>query len=451
MRERLKSILLIVAICTSFYMTAQLWINNYSPPSQASAPVDVIEPEPLDVLAPAVINLHQPSLSRQFSPSDLGFEAAWSAFRQIISGAPSVNVSVTTELEWKKALAGGSIELKLAGIVQLRMWLEALSIQPSGLSNYGFSFDRVLLSATSNDIYFWDTLNATYLIWDSVSPKEHPSRVKDDVAKTVAALHTLGSGHALRQLDPPYRALAAPWVYIPRSSGAWPQLWARGEKGKSQQVANGFFTDMSFVRKIEQRDGSLHFTDGSRGVYLESDGAVYYYDTRWFSPKRDNIHANASLILSSGLKFVAIHGGWPGETRLKRMEMALEQGVPYIHFEFTPFTTVSIGGVPQYVPIVSFRQQISLNVTERLVSEYERFVYVPLQTGASPLPVLAAEAALRVAEEHLKLDVSITDMYLAYYQRDIDQTEELLFPVWVIEQGAYKVLVHGYIALVINP
>ncbi|MDP3487370.1 MAG: hypothetical protein Q8S19_05485, partial [Bacillota bacterium] len=209
MRERLKSIFLIVLVCSSFYMTAQLWISNYSPPLQANVPVHVIEPEPLDVLAPAFINLHLPSSSRQFSPSDAGFETAWSTFRQIIKGAPSVNVINTTEAEWKTALAGGSIELKLAGKVQLRMWLEALSIQPSGLSTE-HNFDRVLLSTASSHLFFLDTQNSKYLMWHSVSPKEEPSRVKEDVAKTVVELKTLSSGHALRRLDPPYRALAAP-------------------------------------------------------------------------------------------------------------------------------------------------------------------------------------------------------------------------------------------------
>ena len=450
MRERLKSIFLLIIICTSFYMTAKLWINDYSPPPQTSAPVDIIEPEPLDVLAPAVINLHLTSSSRQFSPGDAGFEAAWSTFRQLISRAPSVNVSATTESEWKKALAGGSIEFKLAGKVQLRMWLEALSIQPSDLTNYDYSFDRVLLSAASNNIYFGDTLNSKYLIWSSVSPKEQPSGVKDDVAKALAVLQTLQTGHALRSLTPPYSSLAAPWVYVPVDPGAWPQLKARGEKDKSQQVANGFFADVSLVRKIAQRDGRIHFTDGSRGVYLEPDGAIEYYDTQWFSSERD-INANASLILSSALKFVAIHGGWPGEARLTRMEPALNQSLPYIHFEFVPFTTVWIRGVPQYVPVVSYSQQVSLNVTERLVSEYKRFTYVPLQTGAGPMGVLAPERALRVAENHLEPDVLITDMYLAYYQRDIDQTEEWLFPVWVIEQGAYKIFVHGYVDTVMKP
>lgn len=449
MRERLKSFFLLLIIGTSFYMTAQLWINDYLPPRQTNVSVDG-EPEPLEVLAPIAINLHLPSSSRQFSPGDAGFEATWSTFRQIVKGAPSVNVSTTTEEEWRKALTSGSIELRLAGIVQLRMWLEALSIQPSDLTNYEYSFNRVLLSASSNSIYFWDTINSRYLLWEHVSPKDQPTQVKEAVAQTLTTLQGLVSGHELRRLDPPYRALAAPWVYIPRYPGEWPQLWARGEKSKIQQIVNTFFADMSLVRRIEQRDGRIHFTDGSRSVFLEPDGAIEYIESQWFIPKRD-IHATASLILSSGLRFVAIHGGWPGDARLTRMDTVINQSIPYIHFEFAPFTTVMVGGVPQYVSIVSFGQQLSLNVTERLVSEYERFVYTPLQTGASPIPVMAAETALRVAEERLKPDVLITDMYLAYYQRDIDQTEELLFPVWVIEQGTHKVLVHGYIDFVINP
>lgn len=452
MRERLKSVILLTLVLTSLYMTGQLWRDIYSPPQQPTSGIDVTSPEPLALLVPVAATLHTDSAARQFAPGDPGYSVAWDGFRSIIQGAHLVSVRLTNEAEWKKAMNSSSVELRLAGKVQLRMWLEALGIQPNYLSSE-YSFDRVLFSTNSSNVYFWDSATSTFVIWDNIAPKDDPNRVKDRAAMVVSSLNTLGSGYSLRLLDPPYRAMAAPWVYIPRNPGDWPQLWARSEKSKSQQLVSSFFNDWSLVRRIGMRDGRIHYTDGNRGVDLDLDGAIEFYEEQWFKPGAD-IHRTASMIFSSGLSFVARHGGWPDEARLTLMEAQLsKQGIPYWHFEFAPFTTVVVGNIRHYVPIVTYRQQIAVGVTERAASpalEYLRYLYYPLGTGASPITLMSAERALMVAEKSLIPDKMITNMYVGYYQREIDQAEELLFPVWVIEQGQHKILVHGYVQKLIE-
>jgi len=458
MREKLKSLALLCLIISSIYMTGQLWLTTYAPVQQANKGSEVVPPDPLSMLAPVAATIHPGSGigTLQFAAGTQGFSTAWEAFRDLVKGAHLVSLRTSSEAELKKAFAGDSVELKLAGRTQLRLWLEAIGSQPNYLPTE-HSFDRVLISSQSPNIYFWDSVLGTYASWDNIAPKERPDLVKEQAVKVVEGLKNATSGYAMRLLDPPYRALAAQWVYIPRNPGSWPQLWARSDKNRSQQLVAGFFDDWSLVRRIPIRDGKVHYTDGSRGVYLEASGAIEYYESLWLPPRQGlDINSVASSVLSEGLSFVAKHGGWPTDARLTLMETQVRQGIPMWNFEFVPYTTIDVGTVKKYVPVVSYRTQISVGVTDRAASpalEYERYVYIPLSTGASPLPILPAETALMVAERENMLipGVLVTDMYIAYFQRQIDQTEELLYPVWVIEQGSHKSFVHGFVQAPVKP
>lgn len=452
MRERIKSLVLIFLVLMSFYMTGQTWLVNYAPLQPPSSDVEVVQPEPQEILTPSAINLHVESGPRQYYPGDAGFEDAWSLFRGLISGAPSVSVRVSTQAAWLQAISAGSIELKLTGRVPLRMWLEALSIQPWGLTK-DYSVNRVLISSNSNAVYFWNTHESLFLVWDNVSPHNNLGKVKEEVSEAVERLSKLTFGQALRLLDPPYRNQAAPWVYVPRTPGAWPELQASSEQGKSQEIVDSFFSDLRLVRKIGLREGRMLFSYGAVDVHVDSNGSIQYSNSVYLGVPQD-IQARASAMLSSALDFVARHGGWPAEARLSLMEQRNQE---HMHLEFVPFATITVAGSIRYAPIVSYRSQISLNVTEgvseRVVSEYSRFVYNPLQAGPSLYTVRNPEDALKVAEEQGALisNLQITDVYLGYYQRPIDQSEEFLFPVWVIEQGSHQVFVHAFVPTLIKP
>lgn len=443
MWEKLKSATLVVLILTSVYMTGQLWLVHYAPPGATALRGDFPEPMPLELMAPIAINLHLTEESRGLSPGQPGFAETWEFFRGLISGGHMVSVRSITEQEWQRAYAGNSIEVKLAGRVQMRMWLEAQSVQPSGLGTEHV-MDRVLMSTHSNHVYFWDTERGVYLAWENAARPDQPSRVREQTALHLATAQQSWQGEPIRQLTPRLRARAAPWVYVPAEPGLWPQLLARHERAQNSQLIAGFFPDWSLVRRVSERDGRMSFTDGLRHVYLHPSSAVQYVSTTWFRPTYD-INARASLILAMALNFVARHGGWPDDVRLSYMEVsAPTSGLPQIAFRFVPYTHINLNGRVAFVPLVSPRTQIALTVNERHVSDYERLVYHPIDTGASPTRIITPEAAIQAVEKNLLQDKLITDVYVGFYQRHLDEAAEFLYPVWVIEQGQELFLVNAF-------
>jgi len=443
MWEKLKSATLVVLILASFYMTGQLWLVNYSPPLPTAQRGDFPEPMPLELMAPIAINLHFIEGSRSYAPGQLGFRETWEFFRGLISGGHMVSVRSITEQEWQRAYAGNSIEVKLSGRVQMRMWLEALSVQPSGLGTEHV-IDRVLMSTHSNHVYFWDTESGVYLAWDNAARPEQPSRVREQTALHLAHAQQNWPGEPIRRLTAKWLTRAAPWVYVPAEPGLWPQLLARHERAQNNQLIQGFFPDWSLVRRVGERDGRTSFTDGFRHAYLHPSSAVQYVATSWFRPTYD-INARASLILAMGLNFVARHGGWPENVRLSYMEVVSPpSGLPQIIFRFVPYAQITLNGRTAFVPLVSPRRQIALTVNERHVSDYERLVYHPIDTGASPTRIIAPEVAIQAVERNLIQDRLITDVYVGFYQRHIDEVAEFLYPVWVIEQGQEIFLVNAF-------
>ncbi|MBT9157939.1 MAG: hypothetical protein DDT36_00928 [Firmicutes bacterium] len=449
MWEKLKSLTLLGLILTSFYLTGELWLVHYSPPTPGQQQGEYREPHPLAIMMPTAIKIHFTTESRAYSPGETGFSETWDFLRGMISGGHMVSVRSITERDWLRAYALGSIELKLAGPVQMRMWLEALSVQPSGLST-DHRMDRVMTSIHSNHVYFWDTERGVFLAWENAARQDQPSRVRDLTSQHLLAAFTNWPGQEVRLLAPNLRARAAAWVYVPALPGLWPQLLARHERGQNNQLIAGFFPDWSLVRRVVQRDGRVAFTDGQRHAYLHPDGAVRYVATSWFHPLHD-INARASLILASALSFVARHGGWPAEVRMSYMGVEHPPGgLAQINFSFVPYVSFTLQGRSEFVPVVARERQISLTANERHVSDYERLVYLPIDVGASPTRIITPEAAVRAVEQNLLPGSLITDIYIGFYQRPIDAAAEFLFPVWVIKQGRQMFLVNAYTGEIVS-
>jgi len=450
MWERLKSFVLLALILSSFYMTGQLWLVHYSPPAPREQRGDFREPSPLEVLMPTAIIMRFEQGALSVSPGNEGFLASWEFFRGLISGGHMVSVRTITARDWLRAYDAGSMELRLAGPVQMRMWLEALSVQPSGLST-DHRMDRVMTSAHSNHVYFWDTERNIFLAWENAARGDQPSRVRDATSEYLANARTnLRGGQEVRRLAPNVRERAAAWVSVPAEGELWPQLLARHERGQNNQLIESFFPDWSLVRRVVQRDGRTAFTDGQRHAYLHPEGSVRYVSTSWFAPIHD-INARASLVLSAVLHFVARHGGWPEEVRMNHMGVEQPAGeLPHINFSFIPYARFARQGRTEFVPIVIPDRQITLTANERHISDYERFVYLPIDVGASPTRLITPEAAIRALERSLLPGNLITDIYVGFYQRAIDAPAEFLFPVWVIKQGRQMFLVNAYTGEVVS-
>jgi hypothetical protein len=449
MKETFKSLLLGVLVVASIAMSSEVWLGLYHVPPPPPARESVTPPPLAAVVAPVAIYAHASPHARTFSPGDPVFDATWEHLRRLLSPTATPAVRAGTQSEWERALRAGSLEYKLSGPIELALLLEALGIQQKSDSP-AQKVDRIMLSRQSNHVHLLDTGSSRFYVWENVPPAAPETVVREEVSRQLEWVAAQQAGQKLRQLSSPWRARAAPWVYVPDSPGVWPQLLVSHERQASLALANSFFTDIALVRRVGERDGRVSLTDGVRHVYLHADGTVQYVATSWFVPKAD-IAAEAKHALTRGLSFVAQHGGFTEHVRLRAsmIEPARGDAVAQMQFEFRPYARLSVAGVANFVPIVSWGPQLIIAVNEREVAYYYRSLYSPIADGASPTRVISAENALRALAQSLSPGRLITAMYLGFYQREIDHVTEFLYPVWVVEQGEERFLVNAFTADVI--
>lgn len=445
MKERLKSLLLCVLVLTSITMSSEVWLGHYLVPPPPPARETVTPPALTAVVAPVAVYAHDTPHARTFSPGDQVFDATWEELQSLLRTVTTLAIRVSTQGEWERALRAGSLEYKFSGPVQLTLLLEAIGVPPkSGAPAH--SVDRIMLSRHNNHIYLLNTQAARFLVWENAPG----TAVRDAVSGQLERVAAQQSGQRLRPLATPWRTRAASWVFVQDSPGVWPQLLVSHERQASPALANSFFSDISLVRRVGERDGRVSLTDGERHVYLHADGTVQYVATSWFVPTAD-ITTAAKQALTRGLSFIAQHGGFTEHMRLRATEVEPARGeaVAQVQFEFRPYAKLSLAGVVHFVPVVSWGPQLIFSVNEREVAYYYRSLYSPIADGASPTRVISAESALRALEPTLAPGRLISAMYLGFYQREIDHVTEFLYPVWVVEQGEERFLVNAFTADVI--
>lgn len=447
MRETFKSLLLSVLVITSIAMSSEVWLGLYHVPPPPPARESVAPPPLAAVVEPVAIYAHAAPHARTFSPGDPVFDVTWEHLRRLFNPTATPAVRAGTQSEWERALRAGSLEFKLSGPIELALLLEALGIQQKGPAQ---RVDRLMLSRHGNHLHLLDTASSRFYVWENVPPAASATTVREEVSRQLDWVAAQPTGQKLRQLGAPWRLRAAPWVYVPDSPGVWPQLLVSHERQASLALANSFFPDIALVRRVGERDGRVSLTDGVRHVYLHADGTVQYVATSWFVPTAD-IAAEAEPALTRGLSFIAQHGGFTEHVRLRATEIqpATGDAVAQIQFEFRPYAKLTVGGVANFVPLVSWGPQLIVAVNEREVAYYYRSLYIPITDGASPTRVIGAESALRALEQTLSPGRLITAMYLGFYQREIDHVTEFLYPVWVVEQGEERFLVNAFTADVI--
>jgi len=449
MKETFKSLLLSVLVLTSVVMSSEVWLGLYHAPPPPPARESVTPPPLAAVVAPVAIYAHTAPQARTFSPGDPVFDATWEHLRRLLSPTATPVVRAGTQSEWERALRVGSLEYKLSGPIELTLLLEALGLPQQG-GPPAQRIDRIMLSRQSNHLHLLDTANSRFFVWENAPAAAPETSVREEVSRQLDWMAAQTSGQRLRQLASPWRARAATWVYVPDSLGSWPQLLVSHERQVSLALANSFFTDIALVRRVGERDGRVSLTDGVRHVYLHADGTVQYVATSWFVPTAD-FAAEAKHALARGLSFIAQHGGFTEHVRLRTTEIepATGDAVAQMQFEFRPYARLSVAGVANFVPIVSWGPQLIVAVNERTVAYYYRSLHSPITDGASPTRVINAESALRALEPSLSPGRLITAMYLGFYQREIDHVTEFLYPVWVVEQGEERFLVNAFTADVI--
>ncbi len=219
-------------------------------------------------------------------------------------------------------------------------------------------------------------------------------------------------------------------IYLPLEELSLPVLQWEREKLDYERLLKVFFIDMSLVRRIEEKDGAVIYTDGQKGVRIYSGGAVEYT----MAGGRGRLLSGERALTMAG-EIIALYGGWSSSLHLW-VPPGFELPGARQKLFFLPYV--------EGKPLVSPEGGVSLSVTEMGAQTYFRQLLAPttdalsadaLSEGATISASLALERALEyVAEERgVQTNIEITGFYPGYYHRYPLSEQKQILPAWFLE------------------
>ena len=188
-----------------------------------------------------------------------------------------------------------------------------------------------------------------------------------------------------------------------------------------EQMQRNLFFDSEKTRNLEGRNGSQIYTDGKRGLQLESGETWMVYSDPVAPPDNPNNLTNNVL---AAVQFVNQHGGWDGMHRFIAPKRNSDG------------RTIRFQQYYDYYPLLggSFRYgSIRLVLQQGVVSEYERSMLTRGQrTGESMLRWLPGGDQLRLAVESYSRLREVESVFPAQFVTLTGDGELYMEPVWAV-------------------
>lgn len=315
MMEKAKSVLLLCLVGLSLFMTYQLWYGQ--------KPLDPIIEDDFerifvetpriltDIINPSRIVIRVEGGYYILRESDSSFNQLWEMLSQIMQGATRSSITDQADID---------AELQNLMVVYLKPLLPAGEDLP-WLTGVDYSLLNRLEVKLANDEQ-----------WLLVSKTE----INDDLTVMISSLDQEKLGELVADIIASERTLYSQLseelvfertaielnlpgsIYIPEESITMEFAQFRPEIIDRNRLLKTFFVDYSMARIIEEKDGSLIYTDGDRGLRLSRQGLEFT------NPRVEERHTSSVTFsyvdaLISSSNYLSYHGGWPADLRLESL------------------------------------------------------------------------------------------------------------------------------------
>ena len=228
--------------------------------------------------------------------------------------------------------------------------------------------------------------------------------------------------------------LTAEKIRVPKTSTSLPDLNYKKENLDIDNLVKVFFVDFTLVRQIKQRDDAVMYTDGQKGLRLDSQGFIEYSAP---AKIREGKELSYQESLEKGIDFVTIYGGWPQDLNLRIEDLntlALEQE-EYYQLKFNSYYRGVPLGLDQWV--------VELTYNEQGLVGYQRQVYEVEDTGEDLRVMEIKEVLSQLVSRKSdlfspKATREITDCFLAYIPLQ-DSGENVMTLCWIVEVDGWQV------------
>lgn len=315
MIEKIKSILLVLLVALSLYLTYQLWYGQK--PAELVIEddferIEVEKPKPLtEIITPLQVMLSTGDGYYMLRDGDESFSLIWEAVSQILQGANKESIidQDLSDLEWQKILticmdpslpAGDDLPWLAESDYSL---LNRLEVKQSD----GALWLLISEAETGKSLFVALTDQEQELI----------SEIIAQIDVTGKVLYSSLSAEYIFDLSGIEFAVVKP-LYVPTEELSMELAQFRPENINRDMLLKTFFVDYSMARIIEEKDGSLIYTDGERGLRLGIEGLEFT------NPRIEERQASSSTsafsyveALNNSSSILSYHGGWPAGLRLE--------------------------------------------------------------------------------------------------------------------------------------
>jgi regulatory protein YycH of two-component signal transduction system YycFG len=312
MTEKIKSLLLVLLVASSLLLTYQLWYGQQ--PAELIAEdiyerIVVERPRPLEeVVSPAVAAVAVEGGYYLLNKGQTEYDKVWSEILDVLSDQDIIPAPE------------GIPETESATVLATFYCSPTL---PSGQGSPWLTAHQDLLisaiSLVSDDNGFWvviqDSNQTNSLTFPLGSATETfiiaTLRLVSESERTI---YQALDDEALQSESEMTIAITAP-LFVPAGPVNLDKILLYPEELDRDLLLKTFFVDYNLARIIEEKDGSLIFTDGEKGLRLSS------VSLEFSNPRLEEGRVSFSYLdgLNSSNNLFSYHGGWPKNVRIESL------------------------------------------------------------------------------------------------------------------------------------
>jgi regulatory protein YycH of two-component signal transduction system YycFG len=406
MKEIIKSLLLMILVASSLLLTYQLWYGQL--PSELVAEdtyerIVVEKQRPLEeVVSPAYAAVTVADGYYLLSKGDAPYDRIWNEVLNVLSdqgnsmtleGIPEIeNLTTLITFHCNPALPSGQ------GSPWIPNHQDRLISAIHILSESNGLWLVLQDSNEANSLAFFLTPDTETLIADTLNAVFESERT------TYLALddNALLPGNGLSV------TVAAP-VFVPAEPVVLDKIVLYPEEIDRELILKTFFVDYNLARIIEEKDGSLIFTDGEKGLRL-STVSLEYSNPRLEEGRVSFTYLDA---LNSSNNLLSYHGGWPKNVQIESLiSTGWGDSVSYMaqwrmYFGLYPlYTTVPTKAIFNDRGLVHYSRSLyfsgtgaPVNGDQVATAEWQTALAVAVEMFSEELP--GYDATLRLEAIHL--------------------------------------------------
>ncbi|NLN06809.1 MAG: hypothetical protein GX167_04230 [Firmicutes bacterium] len=427
MRERIKSVVLLALVLLSFYLTGTLLFGQpyletaTSPDYEQVETFGMIRPEGEQVYP--VLRLKTEENWLQLFPWTERYAPVWKALQFLLTP------SQLPESGEKPDFSGKRVEIQFPVAVDAALWFQESLVSSLQIRKVCW------FAEDAESIWYCDEGGKWWQAKGFNPPAEWETRL--------AALFKQAPVYIEADMEilAPFTAGDA-IVLLPADLPVMSVFTAMAESLDTEKLLRSFFINPALVRRIEERNGAVIYTDGQRGLRIFAHGEL---EITVPENEPGTRALSRTEILQETAQYLHLLGGWPQELFLQSIRVNV-QSITYPQRWYTQ--EVVFRCAARGYPLVGRKAPLSLLFSDRGIIYYNRQILSLAERLTEPMPLVAPEDAL--ASVAVNMGIWAAGMQLAsvdaiYFVDGATGSQPVAQPAWLIQfQNRQAAVVNGF-------